>query len=129
MTRYINAGWLYGTLCNLWDKTDSEDFEKGVFETIINAPTADVVEVVRCNDCKWYEPAHILHDDGSKTYVDENAPWVTADVGVNVGGQCIDHSGLKISCVNHNREDPEDYENIVIFRRPNEYCSCGERRE
>lgn len=52
MSRYINAGWLYGTLCNLWDKTDSEDFEKGVFETIINAPTADVVEVVYCKDCK-----------------------------------------------------------------------------
>ena len=52
MTKYINAGWLYGTLCNLWDKTDSEDFEKGVFETIINAPTADVAEVVYCKDCK-----------------------------------------------------------------------------
>ena len=55
MSKYINAGWLYGTLCNLWDKTDSEDFEKGVFETIINAPTADVVEVVRCKDCKHYD--------------------------------------------------------------------------
>lgn len=126
MTRYIDADAVKDCIEK---EVYTHDYIEHVYQIIDDAPTADVVEVVYCKDCKWYEPAHILHDDGSKTYVDENAPLVTADVGINVGGQCIDHSGLKISCVNHNREDLEDYEEIVIFRRPNEYCSCGERRE
>ena len=84
MTRYIGADGLYETLCNLWDKTDSEDFEKGVFETIINAPTADVVEAVRCKDCKKANtdecPISYWDDDLGKwriSYAGEN--WFCAD--------------------------------------------------
>ena len=39
--RLIDADALYETLCHIWDRTDSEDFEKAVFETIINAPTIE----------------------------------------------------------------------------------------
>lgn len=39
--RLIDADSLYETLCHIWDRTDSEDFEKAVFETIINAPTIE----------------------------------------------------------------------------------------
>lgn len=52
--RLIDADALYETLCHLWDKSDSEDFEKGVFRIVINAPTIDAVEVVRCKDCRYY---------------------------------------------------------------------------
>lgn len=37
--RLIDADALYETLCHLWDRTDSEDFEKGVFKLIAEAPT------------------------------------------------------------------------------------------
>ena len=49
MSRYIDADALYETLCRLWDKSDSEDFEKNVFKIIINAPSIDIV---RCKECK-----------------------------------------------------------------------------
>lgn len=39
--RLIDGDALYETLCHIWDRTDSEDFEKAVFETIINAPTIE----------------------------------------------------------------------------------------
>lgn len=95
---------------------------------INDAPTVDAVEVVRCKDCKWYDSPHIQHNDGSRTDVDENAPLVTSNVGINCGGQCIYHIGLKIHCIRHDREDPDDNQEIIIFRHPNDFCSYGEKR-
>ena len=42
--RYIDADALYETLCALWDRSDGEEFETGVFKVIQEAPTADVRE-------------------------------------------------------------------------------------
>ena len=83
MARLIDADALYEAVCRLWDKSDSEDFEKGVFEIIYNAPTIDAVEVVRgewiiektlydnynyrCNNCDWYE-THAYLDCGTYNF-------------------------------------------------------------
>lgn len=38
-----------------WECTESGNERKKVFDTIIDLqPTADVVEVVRCKNCKWF---------------------------------------------------------------------------
>ena len=100
-----------------------------IADIISDAPTVDAVEVVRCKECKWYDPPHIKHNDGRRTDVDEDAPFVTISVGINVAGQCIHHSGLKIYCLNHDREDMDDNEDIVIFRKPNDFCSYGEKKQ
>ena len=39
--RLVDADALYETLCHLWDRSDSEEFETEVFKTIINAPTVE----------------------------------------------------------------------------------------
>lgn len=39
--RPIDADALYETLCHIWDRSDSEEFEQAVFESIANAPTID----------------------------------------------------------------------------------------
>ena len=44
MPKYIDADALYETLCALWDRADSEEFEQGVFKTIQEAHSADVRE-------------------------------------------------------------------------------------
>ena len=41
MPKYIDADALYDTLCALWDKSDSEEFEQGVFKIIQKAPAID----------------------------------------------------------------------------------------
>lgn len=49
MTRYIDAD----ALKELWQPDHNRKFDADYFiHTIDNAPTADVVEVVRCKDCK-----------------------------------------------------------------------------
>ena len=122
MSRWIEVEPLISDLDKgLWGK----DWDKVLTEAIIN--DAPSIDIVRCKECRWYDPPHILHKDGTRTDVDEGSPWVTVDVGINCGGQCIHHIGLKTYCVNHDRENPDDNESIVIFRSPDDFCSYGER--
>ena len=86
------------------------------------------IKPIYCKECKWYDPPHIKYNDGSRKDVEEDELWVTSDVGINVGGTCKNYIDLKIHCLNHNREDPEDEPNIIIFRKPTDFCSYGERR-
>ena len=54
MARYIDAGKLKAHYA-WWDISEEGKKQKEIFDTIIDLqPTADVVEVVRCKDCrKW----------------------------------------------------------------------------
>lgn len=92
-----------------------------------NAPTVDAVPVVRCKDCKWYDPPHIEHNDGKRTDVEDDATFVPISVGINVGGKCM--NTLREYCLNHDREDPNDYERLVKFRERMDFCSDGERKD
>lgn len=53
MPRYIDADELI--FIGLDNPDDDHLFEFVPKEFIDNAPTADVVEVVRCKDCKWFD--------------------------------------------------------------------------
>lgn len=54
MPRYIDAEKLKAHY-SWWECTESGNEQKKVFDTIIDLqPTAAVVEVVRCKDCKHY---------------------------------------------------------------------------
>lgn len=108
--------------CRNCELLDDEQVE----ELIDNAPTIDAVPVVRCKDCKWYDPPHIDHNDGTRTDVEDDASFVPSSVGINVGGKCM--NTLREYCCNHDREDPDDYERLVKFRNRMDYCSDGERK-
>lgn len=100
---------------------------QGFIWDIMEFPSVES-SIVYCKECKWYEKPHIKYNDGTKKYFDSEAEIeiVTADIGTNVGGQCIGH---KTYCTAHDRENPEDYEELVIFRNTDDYCSYGERNE
>ena len=85
-------------------------------------------KLVRCAECKWYTKPHIKYNNGKKKYFDSEAEieYVTTDTGINVGGKCAGH---KTFCVAHDRVNPDDYAELVIFRRTDDYCSYGKRRE
>ena len=56
MSRYIDAEKFEKDLDKRWNVSDDSDFcNKEVWRAIKEAPSADVVEVVRCKDCKYYE--------------------------------------------------------------------------
>lgn len=112
----VNGSKYYGT-------QEQRDF----CDMITEAPTIDAVPVVRCKDCKWYDPPHIDHGGGKRTDVADDAPSVPLSVGINVGGKCM--NTLREYCCNHDRENPDDYERLVKFRNRMDYCSDGERKD
>ena len=75
---------------------------------------ADVAPVVRCKDCIWFMPRHILHSDETITYVAENADFVTMDVGINYQATCRRHSYI---------------DNLYVSDSGNDYCSYGARMD
>jgi len=76
-------------------------------------------EVVRCGECKWFMPKHILLDDGMRrAYTEEERKLplgVTGDVGINCGSSCMRHLYWE-----ENR--------IPVWFQENDFCSYGERR-
>lgn len=135
--RLIDADALYKNLGFAEECKDCDHQYNSVFcdsstwqvvcDAIYEAPTIDAVPVVRCKDCKWYDPPHIDHGGGKRTDVEDDFPHVSLSVGINVSGRCV--NTLREYCCNHNREDPDDYERLVKFRNRMDYCSDGERRD
>ena len=71
MSRYIDADALESMLLEEYDKAvDVEQHTlKMIFEMLSAQPTADVVDVVRCKDCKWFNRigcAIYIVDDSDK---------------------------------------------------------------
>ena len=65
MTRYIDADALYASIAKdtylLTDESNSRDYGMhliGIKKKIDEAPTADVVKVVRCKDCRHASECH-----------------------------------------------------------------------
>ena len=51
MKEYIDRNALLKDICG----NDPSRMEDYYYNAIANAPAADVVEVVRCKDCQWWE--------------------------------------------------------------------------
>lgn len=130
--RLIDADALIEDINSFWDWDSIDGITsttvlKQTITDISHAPTIDAVPVVRCKDCKWYDPPHIDHGGGKRTDVEDDSPHVPLSVGINVSGRCI--NTLREYCCNHDREDPDDYERLVKFRNRMDYCSDGERKD
>ena len=104
-------------------QAEYEDYEHA---TLVDIKEPLKVSVVRCKDCRWYDCPHIEHNDGTRT--DYPTESVTIDVGINCGGTCV-NPFPKTYCLNHERENPDDLERLVIYRNPTDFCSLGERKE
>lgn len=98
----------------------------GVYSLINRQPAADVVEVVRCRECKYWKDIHVLQNDGrERQYTKEEydgddfilfSPCVSSNVGINVGSKCMydDQCGYSVD--------------KTVFRGADDYCSKGEKR-
>lgn len=89
-------------------------------ELLDDTPSADVVEVVRCKNCKWFVPKHIKLNDGTKrAYTEEEKKLplgVTGDIGINCGSRCL-------RCLRWEENS------IPVYVQENDFCSYGERSE
>lgn len=131
MTKYIDADALMKdfdgidlTKCVKYGNEDAEQQRISystmmmyeIADALEDAPAADVVEVVRCEDCIYYHKEHVECPDGSEKDFSEFPKeafgtlgiGVTAEYGINVGGQC-------------------ELEEEPVFREPNDFCSRGKK--
>lgn len=103
MSRYIDAN----KIRYMWQYNDDGTHHDGVtLESIIDRiPTADVVEVVRCKDCKHCDCVRI-----------EN--FITFQFNYD---PTVDNTVKKYFCQYPGQKNTSRY--------PSDYCSYGERRE
>ena len=84
-------------------------------------------KIVRCKDCIYWKDKHVRLPDGrERQYLPEDyenidgnkllIPSVTADVGINVGSQCLYESNRGWAC------------DKTVFRNADDYCSRAEKR-
>ena len=117
MAEYINRNALLESI-----RSGEGTNEHKIFAALCvsNAPAADVVEVVRCKDCKHFQPCFVMTADGERRpYTDEeikNGKMVTGDVGINCGSRC-------------ERFGYWEENKIPVWYSENDFCSYGERKE
>lgn len=94
-------------------------------KAIEQQPTADVVEVVRCKDCVYYDPPHV-EDHGKRleykdlpkeAFDDLGTGLVSLEYGINVGGRCYRDYNAGYS------------EDKRIYVSESNYCGRAERTD
>ena len=107
----------YCAECNVVRKVQcSACWVEDVLE-MLEGDAVDAVEVVRCKDCKHFKPAHFKADDGTETPWDETFSFDDRSDGIYHGGRC-----------RHDRNTAYG-EKDMAYRKPDDFCSYGERRE
>ena len=103
------------------DLIDNRSFYPAIVKNAIeNAPTEDVVKVVRCKDCVYFQPDFVMTPDGERRpYTEEEikkGKMVTGDVGINCGSRC-------------ERFGYWEESKFPVWYQENDFCSYGERKE
>ena len=93
-------------------------FVKVVEQVVEDTPTADVVEVVRCKDCIYFQPDFVLTNEGNRRpYTEEEiqkGKMVTSDIGINCSSRC-------------ERFGYWEENSIPVWFNENDFCSYGKR--
>ena len=113
--RYKSAGNVFNALLGIgFDPETASSFLNDIND-------ADVVEVVRCKDCVYFQPNFVETNNGERrpyTEEEKNSPlgMVTCDVGVNCGSRC-------------ERFDYWEDNRFPVWFQENDFCSYGKRKE
>ena len=108
-----------------YDEDEIRVFAKDLISNVRNyiqtEPTADVVKVVRCKDCIYFQPDFVLSNDGERRpYTQEEKEsgfgYVSIDKGINCGSRCERHGYWEEN-------------KIPVWFNENDYCSYGERKD
>lgn len=83
MREYIERETAKSVICNaesrFADKVSSNwlrpKFAEAIAKQLDKIPAADVVEVVRCGECRWYKHGRCRHPFGLRGMVSKNLHW------------------------------------------------------
>lgn len=104
-----------------WSEHSMTDAEAWHLKQVIgHIKTMPSLELVKCKDCKYYDPPHVMKDGKRYEYADMpkeafcpgfQSDFVTSSYGVNVGGMCTydDKFGYDVE--------------KKVFRAEDDYCS------
>jgi hypothetical protein len=86
-----------------------------------NTEPKDMVEVVRCKDCIYFQPDFVLTNDGERRpYTQEEKEsgfgYVSMEKGINCGSRCERHGYWEEN-------------KIPVWFGENDFCSYGELKE
>lgn len=105
------------------DKAELETIKEfhSIMHKIEQMPTADVVEVVRCKDCIYFQPDFVLTNSGerrpyTKEEKESHFGLVNISKGINCGSRCERYSYWEENC-------------IPVWFNENDFCSYGKRKE
>lgn len=95
-----------------------------LYDEIQKFPTADVVEVVRCKDCIYFQDRYIELPGGSKIPYKKGESVVPISVGINVGSYC---TRIDYAIVHGYRHGEPSVDETRLWTNPDDFCSRGER--
>lgn len=89
--------------------------------------TADVTEVVRCKDCKFFQDRYVIVLlDGSKRPYKKGEDIVPLSGGINVGSYC---KRIDYAIVHGYRNGEPSVDETRLWTNPDDFCSYGERKD
>ena len=121
--KYINATKALKALkVTIADSGEEPPLMEEIIEKLFEAlPAADVVEVVRCKDCIYFQPDFVLTDSGERrpyTKKEKESLFgglVDASKGINCGSRC-------------ERYEYWEENGIPVWFNENDFCSYGKRK-
>ena len=100
--------------CDVTDVVEMNYVENNVLVDYLIANGVTIP--VRCVECEYFKPAHFKADDGTEEPWDETFSFDGRSDGIYIGGKC-----------KHDRNTAYG-EKDMAFRKPDDFCSYGERR-
>lgn len=91
----------------------------------LKLPTVDVVPVVRCKDCIYFQDRYIELPDGSKRPYEKGENIVPISVGINVGSYC---KRIDYAIVHGQRDGEPSVDETRLWANPDDYCSRAESK-
>lgn len=128
MSRYIDVDKFIEDLG--FENTEQER-EENIGEIVTlddfdRQPTEDVIKVVRCKDCIYFQDRYIELPDGSKRPYKKGESGVPLSVGINVGSYC---TRIDYAIVHGYRHGEPSVDETRLWTKPDDFCSYGERKD
>lgn len=124
MSKYADIEQIKKVIREAWVKYMSMEFDMNISFVLGKIAEVPTIEIVRCKDCVYYDPPHVINNGDRIEYSDLPQEMfgvaehiVSSKYGVNVGGRCT---------VDYLKGYSEDKR---VYRQDYNYCGYGKQKE
>lgn len=123
MSRYIDADKMISDTKAMKRIVDSIAIE-GIIKYLEENSLTDVVEIVHCKNCIYFQDRYVELPDGSKRPYKKGESSVPVSVGINVSSYC---TRIDYAIVHGYRNGEPSVDETRLWTKPDYFCSYGER--